>query len=323
MPRILLVKTSSMGDVIHNLPIVSDIRSRFPAAEIHWLVEEGFADIPRLHPGVNEVIPVALRRWRRQLWRPSVWREMAALRQRLKAAPYDFILDTQGLLKSAMLGRLARGVHIGYAKTCAREPLAARFYDRAFHVDPGAHAVLRYRALAAQAFELATGLPLDYGIPKPQAAPSWAPDAPYAVLLHATSRDEKLWPEDDWVNLGTNLHRQGMVSLLPWGNGAEFERAERLAARIHDAIVAPRMRLTEAAALLARARIVVGVDTGLVHLATAVGTPTIGIYCGSDPAKNGLYAATPIANLGGEGAPPAVKEVVHQADVLLGIPPEC
>jgi heptosyltransferase-1 len=317
VPRILLVKTSSMGDVIHNLPIVADIRSRHPDADIHWLVEESFADIPRLHPGVNTVIPVALRRWRRQFYRPSTWHEIAALRSRLKAAPYDFILDTQGLIKSALLGRMAQGLHIGYAKSCAREALAAHFYDRSFHVDPAAHAVVRYRALAARAFELPANLPLDYGVAKPQAAPAWAPDRPYAALLHATSRDEKLWPEDHWVALGAHLRARDLLALLPWGNVAEFERAQRLAARIPDAIVTPRMRLTEAAALLARARIVIGVDTGLVHLATAVGTPTIGLYGGSDPAKNGLYAATPIANLGHEGAPPAVDEVIRQVEAML------
>lgn len=317
MPRILLVKTSSMGDVIHNLPIVSDIRSRFPDAEIHWLVEEGFADIPRLHPGVNEVIPVALRRWRKQLYQPAAWREIASLRRRLKTAPYDFILDTQGLIKSALLGHMAEGLHIGYAKSSAREPLAALFYDRTFQVDPNAHAVVRYRTLAAQAFDLAQDLPLNYGLPAPQAAPLWAPDAPYAVLLHATSRDEKLWPEDNWVALAMHLRAKDIIALLPWGNVAEFERAQALVSRIPDAVVAPRMRLTEAAALLARARLVVGVDTGLVHLATAVGTPTIGIYCGSDPTKNGLYAATPIANLGKHGAPPGVAEVIAQAEAML------
>lgn len=317
MPRILLVKTSSMGDVIHNLPVVADLRSRFPDAEIHWLVEESFADIPRLHPGVNDVITVALRRWRRELHQPSTWREIAGLRRRLKATPYDFILDTQGLLKSALLARMAHGVHIGYAKSCAREALAARFYDRTFHVDPAAHAVERYRGLAAQAFDLPAGLPLDYGLPKPRTAPDWAPGAPYAVLLHATSRDEKLWPEERWVALGSHLRQRGMLALLPWGNAVERERAQRLAARIADAAVAPPMGLREAAALLACARIVIGVDTGLVHLSTAVGTPTIGIYCGSDPAKNGLYAATPIANLGHAGAPPGVAEVIDQVTALL------
>lgn len=317
VPRILLVKTSSMGDVIHNLPVVADIRSRFPDAELHWLVEESFADIPRLHPGVNEVIPVALRRWRRQLWRPTAWREMAALRRRLRTTAYDFILDTQGLLKSALLGRIARGVHIGYAAGCAREPLAARFYDRSFQVDPGAHAVVRYRALAAQAFDLPAGLALEYGLPTPPAAPPWVPATPYAVLLHATSREEKLWPEAHWVALGARLRQQGVLALLPWGNAREQERAQRLAARIEGAVVAPRLGLAEAAALVAHARIVIGVDTGLVHLATAVGTPTIGLYCGSDPAKNGLYAATPIANLGGPGKAPAVDAVADAVKAML------
>ena len=317
MPRILLVKTSSMGDVIHNLPIVADIRSRYPDADIHWLVEESFADIPRLHLGVNEVIPVALRRWRNHLLRLSTWRELGTLRRRLKASPYDVILDTQGLLKSALLGRMALGTHIGYSSDCAREPLAARFYDRTFHVDPEAHAVVRYRALAAQAFELPADLPLDYGIPAPADAPAWVPDMPYAILLHATSRDEKLWPESHWIELAARLRQKGLLALLPWGNVAEFERAQRLAANMPDAIVPPRMGLCEAAALLARARIVIGVDTGLVHLATAVGVPTIGIYCGSSPARNGLYAATPIANLGDEGASPSVADVMAQVEAML------
>lgn len=317
MPRILLVKTSSMGDVIHNLPVVADLRSRFPDAEVHWLVEEAFADIPRLHPGVNEVIPVALRRWRRQLHRLSTWREMAGLRRRLQALACDFILDTQGLLKSALLGAMARGVHIGYGRSCAREPLAARFYDRTFDVDPAAHAVVRYRALAAQAFDLPADLALDYGLPRPQTAPPWVPGTPYAVLLHATSREEKLWPEGHWIALGLQLRQRGLRALLPWGNAAESARAQRLAARIQDAIVAPPMRLAEAAALLAHGRVVIGVDTGLVHLSTAIGTPTVGIYCGSDPAKNGLYATTPIANLGGPGRPPAVDEVVGAVQRML------
>lgn len=317
MPRILLVKTSSMGDVIHNLPIVADIRSRHPDAEIHWLVEESFADIPRLHPGVNDVIPVALRRWRKSLHRPATWRELAALRHRLQAAPYGMILDTQGLLKSAWLGSLARGVHIGYDKSCVREALATHFYDRSYRVDPDAHAVVRYRNLAAQAFDLPPDLPLLYGLPQPDAAPAWAPAGSYAVLLHATSRDEKLWPEDDWTALGAHLQRSGLTAVLPWGNIEEFERATRLAERIPDAMVSPRMRLTEAAALLAQSRLTIGVDTGLVHLATAVGVPTIGIYCGSDPARNGLYAATPIANLGRDGAAPSSEEVIAQAEAML------
>ncbi len=313
--RVLLVKTSSMGDVIHNLPIVADIRARHPGATLHWLVEESFADIPRLHPGVDRVITVALRRWRRRLFAPGTWRELRAFRHSLRATAYDVILDTQGLIKSALLARLATGVHVGCCADCAREPLAARLYDRCHSVDARAHAVVRYRALAAAAFGLPPQQPLDYGLPRPPKPPAFAPGAPYAVLLSATSREEKLWPEPNWIALGQALCARGVNLMLPWGNGAEYERARRIADALPQAIVAPRMRLAEAAALLAHARLVVGVDTGLAHLATAVGTPTVGLYLASDPARNGLYAATPAVNLGAPGRPPTV------ADVLAAIEP--
>ena len=310
MPRILLVKTSSMGDVIHNLPIISDIRSRYPDAEIDWLVEESFADIPSLHPGVASVIPVAIRRWRKTLHRPQTWREMRALQARLASTAYDFILDTQGLLKSGLLARLARGIHFGLDWRSAREPLASWCYDKTFAVDPYAHAVVRYRALAARAFDLAPDLPLDYGVQIPNTRLNWLPNGRYAVLLHATSRKEKLWPEPDWIALGIGLQQQGIGSVLPWGSLTEYERAQRLAEKIPQAIIAPRLSLTEAALMLKQASVVVGVDTGLVHLATAVGTPTVGIYGGSDPARNGLYANTPMRNLGGPGSAPGSTEVI-------------
>ncbi len=317
MPRILLVKTSSMGDVIHNLPVVSDIRSRYPKAEIDWLVEEPFAEIPALHPGVAHVIPVAIRRWRKTLYRPQTWREMRALRTRLAHTAYDFILDTQGLLKSGLLARLAHGERFGLDRHSVREPLAAMCYDKTFSVDPDAHAVVRYRTLAARAFDLAPDLPLDYGVQIPNTRLNWLPAGRYAVLLHATSRAEKLWPEPDWIALGNALHQRGIFTVLPWGGLAEYERAQRLASTIPQAIVAPRLTLKEAARLLKQASLVVGVDTGLVHLATAVGAPTTGIYGGSDPAKNGLYANTPICNLGGPDNAPSSAEVIASADAML------
>jgi len=317
MTRILLIKTSSMGDVIHNLPIVADIRTRYPAAELHWLVEEAFADIPALHPGVNQTIPVALRRWRKSLYRPQTWREMRALRARLAGTDYDFILDTQGLFKSGLLAHLAHGKRFGLDRGSAREPLASLCYDATFRVDPHAHAVVRYRALAAQVFALAPDLPLDYGIRAPDLTLHWLPDSSYAVLLHTTSRAEKLWPEQHWVALGRALQQRGLAVVLPWGNAAEYECAQRLAQAIPHAILAPRLTLKEAAAMLKLAALAVGVDTGLVHFATAVGTPAIGIYCSSDPAKNGLYAATPIRNLGGPDNPPGSAEVIATAENLL------
>ncbi|HPP47030.1 MAG TPA: lipopolysaccharide heptosyltransferase I, partial [Accumulibacter sp.] len=159
--RILLIKTTSLGDVIHNLPVVSDLRLSLPTARIDWCVEEAFADLPGLHPGVEQVIPVAIRRWRRHLGAWATWKEIAAFRRRIAAA-YDYVLDTQGLLKSGLIARLAHGVRCGYAAEAAREPWAARFYDATFVIPRNVHAVQRNRWLAAAAFDYPVDLPLDY-----------------------------------------------------------------------------------------------------------------------------------------------------------------
>lgn len=309
MKRILLVKTSSMGDVIHNLPIVADIRARYPEAAIDWVVEDAFAEIPAMHPGISRVIPVALRRWRKHPHQRRTWQELRRFLQGIRQAEYDCVLDTQCLLKSALIARLAHGPRTGLDWRSAREPLASMLYQYTFAVDPTLHAVERYRLLARQALNLPADLPLDYGLRAPAIIPPWLPDQPYIVLLHATSRDEKLWPNANWIALGKQFAEAKVLSILPWGNVAEYERAQTLAEAIPGALVAPRLTLTEAAAMLARARAVIGVDTGLVHLATALSVPSVGIYCGSDPGKNGLYARSPIRNLGGPNLPPSVADV--------------
>ncbi|WIM05085.1 MAG: lipopolysaccharide heptosyltransferase I [Candidatus Nitricoxidivorans perseverans] len=317
--RILLVKTSSLGDVIHNLPVASDLARRFPGAAIDWVVEEGFIDIPRMHPAVRHVIPVALRRWRRRLLSPQTWREMAMFLRVLKARGYDAVLDTQGLLKSALIASRALGERLGYSADSAREPAAARFYDRTFPVPKSLHAVSRNRRLAAAALGYSLeGLPLDYGIAVP-AGPAfgWLPVCEYAVLLTATSRADKEWPEPDWQALGTALIAMGLRCVLPGGNQPERERAARLATSLGRAMAAPAMSLAELSGLLAGARVVIGVDTGLVHLAAALGRPTVALYCASDPALTGVHAGDRAINLGGPGAPPSAAAVVAAARGLL------
>lgn len=312
--RILLVKTSSLGDVIHNLPVVTDLHTHFPGASIDWVVEEGFADIAGLHPGVRRVIPVALRRWRKSLLTPSTWQEMGNFRTALKEQGYDLVIDTQGLLKSALIARMARGKRCGYVAESAREPLAARFYDASFEVPKNLHAVLRNRRLAALAAGYAaTPLP-DYGIAAPSAPTITEPSA---VLLTATSRDDKLWPEERWIKLGQALHERGLTCLLPAGSTAERARAARIAQAIPRAAALPPMRLTELAGQLAAARIVIGVDTGLVHLAAALGRPVLALFSASDPALTGVLASTPAINLGARGQPPGVDAVLAAAAPLL------
>lgn len=320
--RILLVKTSSLGDVIHNLPVISDLRRSFPEASVDWCVEEAFADIPRLHPAVNRVIPVAIRRWRKTLARRRTWRELREFRARLRVSTYDCVLDTQGLLKSALIARQALGKRCGYAAESAREPLSARFYDATFVIPRNVHAVLRNRWLAAAAFDYPVDLPLDYGISSPFLVAPWLPDGPSVVLLTATSRDDKLWDEANWCALAQALLARGLTPVLPAGNGFERERAERIAASLRpvsdrQAIVAPPLSLPEVAALIAGSRLTIGVDTGLAHLAAALQVPVIALYVATDPALTGVFGNGFVRNLGRSGASPSASEVLTVAGQVL------
>lgn len=312
--RILLVKTSSLGDVIHNLPVVSDLRRCLPEARIDWCVEEAFADIPRLHPAVGDVVPVALRRWRKSLGQSSTWYEIGRFRKELSKAYYDAILDTQGLLKSALLARCAKGRRYGYAAEVAREPLAARFYDETFVIPPNAHAVERNRWLAAAAFGMPVDMPLNYGIDVPKVNLSWFVGRRYVILLTATSRDEKLWNEADWVLVARTLFKRGLTPIFPSGNTIEHERVLRIVAAVPGALVAPPLSLKELACLISEAKLVIGVDTGLVHLATALKIPTIALYIASDPALTGVYGTGFFRNLGSPERAPRADQVLAVAD---------
>lgn len=314
--RILLVKTSSLGDVIHSLPVASDIRRALPHAEIDWVVEENFAEIPRLHPAVGGVIPVAMRRWRKAPFAVATWREFAAYRRAVRLAAYDAIIDTQGLVKSALLVAQARGKKYGHARP--RESLAALAYDVAIDIARGQNAVLRNRQLAAAALGYALDdLPLDYGIAAPALKAGWLKASEYAVLLTATSRADKEWPEGNWQELGAALNAQGLVCVLPGGSALERQRATRIAESLGRAIAAPVMNLADLAGLMAGAHIVIGVDTGLVHLAAALGRPTLALYCASDPALTGVLADTPHANLGAHGSPPTTAAVMDATLKLI------
>lgn len=308
--RILLVKTSSLGDVIHNLPVASDLRRQFPEAVIDWCVEEPFADIPRLHPGVGTVVRVAIRRWRKTLFHTSTWREIGEFRKRLGQTVYDAVLDTQGLIKSGLITFLAHGRCYGYAAEVAREPLASYFYDKTFVIPPNAHAVERNRWLSAAAFDYPVDLPLDYGITAPDLAFPWLNSERHAVLLTATSRDDKLWSEAHWIGVARHLLDRGITPVLPSGNPVERQRAERIAAGAPASIAAPSLTIRELAALIGHADLAVGVDTGLVHLATALNVPTIALYTATDPALTGVHGTRNFRNLGGPGRAPDVPEVL-------------
>jgi len=302
MARILFVKTSSLGDVVHNCPAVSDAAHAIPGAEIDWVVEEPFAPVAAMHSRVRRVIPVAVRRWRTALWNPAVWREMREVRRAIAAERYDAVIDTQSLLKSALITSWAHGPRHGLDRDSAREPLAALFYDRRHAVARELHAVERNRRLAAAALGYAVPSSLDYGLKRISPGKDAA-----VVFLTMTSRADKLWPEECWIDLGRAL---GGKAVLPWGNEAERLRAERIARALPDGSVLPRQTIDGLASLFSGARAVVGVDTGLTHLAAALGARTVGIYCGSDPARTGIYGAPRAVNVGAQGRAPDAREVL-------------
>ena len=316
MRRVLLVKTSSLGDVVHNLPVASDIAAAYPGVAIDWVVEESFAAIPRWHPQVRRVLPVAMRRWRRAPWQREVRTQWQLFVKTLRSETYDAVIDTQGFLKSAWLARQALGICHGLDWASAREPLGW-LYDRTYAVPWGRHAVVRNRDLAAQALGYQPAPAVDYGLRKPLSPGSWQPaGADYALLMHATSAERKLWPESRWIVLGSSLAARGITVVLPWGSESELQRSERLAERISGAMVPPRLDLDPLAALIAGATAVIGTDTGLTHLAGALGVPTVGLYCATDPAATGLFGCARAANLGGIGKPPEPAQVLAALESL-------
>ena len=290
--RILIVKTSSLGDVIHMLPAVTDAARAHPGLVVDWLVEEGFAAIPAWHPAVRRVIPIAMRSWKKRWTAAETWRQIAAARISLKAEDYDLIVDSQGLLKSALWTRAARGVRCGYDAASAREPVAARCYDRRYAVSRELHAIERNRRLLAQAlcYELDDLRP-DYGLAGLAArlpAPGVALPARYVVGLHGTSRADKEWPVERWKLLAAALLAAGRPLVLPWGNEAEKQRAEGMAAAVPGCLVLPRLGLDALAVLIDQAEAVVGVDTGLMHLAAGLGKPGLALYTATRPALTGV-----------------------------------
>lgn len=316
-PRILIVKTSSMGDVVHATPVVSDILAHFPEAQIDWLVEAPFAAIPQLHPGVRRVIPMAWRKWRQQLFSRSTWKAIGALRAELKRERYDMVLDLQGLVKSAVWARQANGPVVGYDRASAREPLAASLYWRGAAVPRDLQAVQRNRLLAAAHLNVMppTAAPV-FGLRAP--AQGWKPRDEYAVLIPNASRASKLWPERQWVAVGRRLKERGWLPLVLWGRPEEQTLAERIAAGC-EGDVPPFLGVGEMAGVLAGAHQVVGLDTGFTHLAAALGRPTLGIYCDHEPGLAGITGPGRVASIGGKGQVPQRGEVLGLLSQHFGV----
>jgi heptosyltransferase-1 len=309
MANILFIKTSSLGDVIHHMPALTDARKARGDAAFGWLVEEAFAPLVRLHPAISEVIPVAWRRWRKSLYAPATMAEITGSVRAIRARRYDDIVDSQGLLRSAAIAWMAHGRRHGYDASSIREPLASIFYDSRYRVGRDLHAVERNRVLSGLALGYTPQGAPDYGLTRARDAHS---ESRYAVLLHATARPEKQWPEANWIALGKTLG-QGLELVLPWGNELERARSNRIAVEVQGARVPARAPLDQVAKLLAGAQYVVGVDTGLLHLAAALGVPLVAIFTGSKPSLTGPVGSGPLTILGADGAPPPVDAVVNAA----------
>lgn len=291
MKRVLIVKTSSMGDVLHTLPALTDAINAYPDIRFDWAVEEGFAQIPSWHQAVDTVIPVAIRRWRKSWFSAPIRAERAQFRQAIQAHHYDVVIDAQGLLKSAFLvTRYAKGTKHGYSRQSAREPLASFFYDIRHDVSKKMHAVERIRQL----FALSLNYPIpqsqgDYGIAQHFLSLPAVDERPYLVFLHATTRDEKHWPESHWRELIALLADSGLRIKLPWGAEHEHQRAIRLAKDFDYVDVLPKMSLADVAQVIAGAKSVVSVDTGLSHLTAALDKPNITLFGPTDPGLIGGY----------------------------------
>ncbi len=291
--KVLIVKTSSMGDVIHTLPALTDAQKAIPNIQFDWVVEQPFAEIPKWHSTVNQVIPIAIRRWRKNLLSAQTWQAWKSYKQQLQATQYDAVIDAQGLLKSAVLvTRLANGTKYGYDKQSAREGLSSCFYDKTFDIPYQQHAVERIRKLFAMAlgYDLSTTIG-DYGIADRFAKNLANPTAcnPYIVAIHATTREDKHWQEAYWVELLQQLSEQGIAIHLPWGNEKEKARAERLTQVSPLVKVLPKLTLAELALEIAGAKGVVSVDTGLSHLTAALDKPNVILYGATDPRLIGAY----------------------------------
>lgn len=309
------------------MPMVADILCHFPDANIDWVVEETYVSLVRLNSHISNIIPIALRRWRKSLNSADTCREIVNFYRRLRRDAYDVVFDTQGLLKTSVVMRLARlvpgGKRVGLANATVGsgyEPISRIFHSQSVPVDLHMHAVMRARVVAATALGYLPDKVPDFGLSAPSHVtkkPDWLPAQPYAVFFHGTARVEKKWAPENWIAIAHFLDDRHLPVLLPWGSTSEKQAAEQLAVSMAQATVLPPLSLNEAVMLIQHAALVVGLDTGLTHLAAAYGRPTVEIYCDSPRWKTEGNWSSSIANVGDIGYPPNSRQVMDVIDEIL------
>lgn len=288
--KILLIKMSSMGDVIHTLPALTDARTHIPNVQIDWVVEPAFADIPRWHPAVNNIIVFPQRHFTKNILKLSAWKNLFSAIKQIRATQYDLIIDAQGLLKSAWVARIARGVRCGLNAQSAREPIAHFFYQKKYLIEKNLHAILRTRLLFSAVLNYRFyDAALDYGIDENR-LPSlpFSLEKNYFIFLHGTTWDTKHYPEIYWKKIIETVRHDNIKIYLPWGNKTEKKRAENLARDHAHVSVLPALSIATLATVLKNAKAVVSVDTGLGHLAAALNCNVIALYGPTNPEKVGM-----------------------------------
>jgi heptosyltransferase I len=279
--RVLLIKMSSLGDVVHTLAAVTDAARAVPKLVLDWVVEEAYQEIPKWHPAVHKTILSPLRRWKKSPVRTLRTGEWARFREELRSEKYDLVLDAQGLLKSAFVGLQARGPLTGRSAGSAREPAAALLYKRRIRVDLELTEVEQLRQLFALGLRYTPPkTKADFGITPEQFRPVRKDG--YVLLLHGAAWESKLWPEENWIEVASKVRNAGLQVLLPWGNEKERRRAEKIAKESDAEVLAP-LEVGGLAALVAHSEFVVGLDTGLTHIAVALGVRTATLYGPSVP----------------------------------------
>ena len=341
-PKILLVKLSSLGDVLHNLPIVWDLRAQLPEAQIDWVVEEAYVGLlaPLLSSegfrGIDRIIPFSLRRWKRNIFKLQTWKEFFVFKKELQAVSYDVIIETQGLLKSALVcalaGKSSKAVVAGLANATefsGYEPIARCFYNQCVQVPKQCHAVDRSRWVMSSALDWplldrqekqTLFYPQAYVAQLANIEITQYPSilkSPYILCFHSTAREAKRWSKENWISLGRSLSSKGYQMVFPWGSLTEKKISAQLASQIDGAIVPNAFSIQDAFSIIANSALTIGVDTGLTHLAAVLNRPTVEIYCDSPRWKTGGYWSEEIINLGDMQAPPSVAEVLSASLKLL------
>lgn len=315
--RVLIIKLTSMGDLMHALPALSDAAAHYPAIEVDWVVDENFAEVPLWHPAVKAVIKTAHRRWKKNIRQSIRQGELSAFYRQLNQRSYDVIVDLQGSLKSACVTWLRRGKAQGYDGLSCRERPAHWAYAFKHTVNKQQHAVERQRQLMAGALVYTyESTPPDYGVDLSRyALPAIKlPEKPL-IFVHNASRPDKMWPLNAWRALVTRANAAGYSVLLPCGNDREYQRAQQIAAGHAHALALPKLSLNAMAAIIANGRAAVCSDTGLAHLAAVAGTPAITLYATTDIRLIGTEGKQQYHIVAGSEQQPASMEMISVEQV--------